>query len=102
MHGRRFDYPDSGYDLMRKDGDGREKETNPGTFLFCFLCGVFFWYSCTVVFPVSAVLNGTETLITTDIYKTLTYPPAIYGDRIAWATQDIVDDPASGFRADTS
>ena len=41
-------------------------------------------------------MNGTETLITTDTYKTLTYPPAIYGDWIAWSTQDIEDDPVSG------
>ena len=62
----------------------------------------YFFYVCallvflTVVFPVSAFLNGTETLITTDTYKALTYPPAIYGDRITWSTQDIDDAPASG------
>ncbi|HIH28544.1 MAG TPA: PKD domain-containing protein, partial [Thermoplasmata archaeon] len=50
----------------------------------------------TVVFPVSASLNGTETLITTDTYKTLTYPPVISGDRIAWSTQDIDDAPETG------
>jgi beta propeller repeat protein len=41
-------------------------------------------------------LNGTETLITTDIYKTLDYAPAIYGNWVAWSTQDINDNPASG------
>jgi beta propeller repeat protein len=66
----------------------------PFSFVFC-ACAVLVLLS--VVFPVSAVLNGTETLITTDTYKTLTYPPAIDGDRVAWSTQDIDDAPASGF-----
>jgi beta propeller repeat protein len=66
----------------------------PLSFVFCACVLIIF---LSVVFPVSAVLNGTETLITTDTYKTLTYPPAIYGDRIAWSTQDIEDAPASGF-----
>ena len=46
-------------------------------------CACILLVFLTIIFPVSAVLNGTETLITTDTYKTLTYPPAIYGDRIS-------------------
>jgi beta propeller repeat protein len=66
----------------------------PFSFVFCgYILLLFF----VLVFPVSASLAGTETLITTDIYKTLTYPPAISDDRIAWSTQDIVDEPASGY-----
>jgi beta propeller repeat protein len=81
---------------MCKDGDGKERLPIrfPFSFVFCTCVLLVFLI---VVFPVSAVLNGTETMITTDTYKTLTYPPAIYGDRIAWSTQDIVDDPVSGF-----
>jgi len=60
---------------------------------------VFYAFSILVflqlIFPVSAFQNGTETLITTDIYKTLNYPPAIYGDRIAWSSQDIYDNSSS-------
>ena len=52
----------------------------PFSFVFCACVVLVFLI---VVFPVSAILNGTETLITTDTYKTLTYPPAIYGDRIS-------------------
>ena len=63
-----------------------------------FFVSVFLVFSCGI-FPVSALLNGTETPITTDIYKTLTYPPAIYEDLIAWSTQDINDDPASGYNS---
>jgi beta propeller repeat protein len=81
---------------MRKDGDG--KKSIPRRFPFSFVfCAWILLVLLPLVFPVSAVLNGTETLITTDTYKTFTYPPAIYGDRIAWSTQDIVDAPASGF-----
>ncbi|MFY9799668.1 MAG: PKD domain-containing protein, partial [Methanoregula sp.] len=65
-------------------------------FLIVF-CSCFLIVFTTFIFPVSASLNGTETLITTDVYKTLTYPPAIYGDLIAWSTQDINDDPESGY-----
>jgi beta propeller repeat protein len=74
-------------------GGGRRAIKVPFSFFFC-VCALLVFFS--VVFPVSAVLNGTETLITTDTYKTLTYPPAIYGDWIAWSTQDIDDDPISG------
>ncbi|MCU0630960.1 MAG: PKD domain-containing protein [Methanoregulaceae archaeon] len=35
-------------------------------------------------------------MISTDIYNTLTYAPSLYGDRVAWSTQDIDDNPASG------
>ena len=49
-----------------------------------------------IIFPGSASQNGTETLVTTDTYKTLTYPPVIYMDLVAWASQDIDDNPASG------
>ncbi len=81
---------------MRKDRNGKERKPIQLPFSFVFCACILFLFS-TVVFPVSALLNGTETLITTEVYKTLTYPPAINGDRIAWATQDIVDDPASGY-----
>ena len=81
---------------MCKDGDGKERISIRFPFSFVFSAS-FMLVFLLVVFPVSAVLNGTETLITTDTYKTLTYPPAIYGDRIAWSTQDIDDAPASGF-----
>ena len=81
---------------MRKDRNGKERMPKQFPFSFVF-CACILLVFLLVVFPVSAVLNGTETLITTDTYKTLTYPPAINGDRIAWATQDIVDDPASGY-----
>jgi beta propeller repeat protein len=81
---------------MYDKGDVGERKPIQVRFSF-FFCACFLLVLLSLFFPVSAVLNGTETLITTDTYKTLTYPPAIYGDRIAWATQDIVDDPASGF-----
>jgi beta propeller repeat protein len=67
----------------------------PFSFVF-FACALLVFLP--VIFPVSASPNGTETLITTDIYKTLTYPPAISGDRIAWSTQEIFDNPAFSSR----
>jgi beta propeller repeat protein len=81
---------------MHKDRNEKERKPIQLPFSFVFSAS-FMLVFLLVVFPVSAVLNGTETLITTDTYKTLTYPPAIYGDRIAWATQDIIDDPASNY-----
>ena len=78
---------------MQDNRKGREGYLSKSHHLLFFL-HLFFWYFY-IVFPASAFLNGTETLITTDTYKTFTYPPAIYGDWIAWSTQDI-DDPASG------
>jgi beta propeller repeat protein len=79
---------------MYDKGDVGERKPIQVPFSF-FFCACFLLVLLSLFFPVSAVLNGTETLITTDTYKTLTYPPAIYGDRIAWSTQDM--DPASGF-----
>ncbi|MDD1696089.1 MAG: PKD domain-containing protein, partial [Methanoregula sp.] len=84
---------------MHKNRNGQGKISTQFPLFFVFVSCVLLVFS-TVIFPVSASPNGTETLISTDIYKTLTYPslypPAISGDRIAWSTQDIVDDPASG------
>ncbi len=80
---------------MHENVDGWRRKTFNLHFplvFFTFVLPVFLL----LIFPVSAILNGTETLITTDTYKTLDFPPAIYGDRIAWSTQDINDDPASG------
>ncbi len=81
---------------MQTTGSGCERKplqihTSVVFFAFVFLICLY------IIFPVSAFLNGTETLITTDTYKTLTYPPAIFGDHIAWSTQDINDDPSSGY-----
>ncbi len=81
---------------MPENTNGREKISGHLSFSFVF-CACTLLVFLIVIIPVSASLNGTETRISTDIFKTLTYPPAIYGDRIAWSTQDIVDDPASGF-----
>jgi len=77
----------------KKNGRGKTSIQFPLSFVI-FACALLVVLA--VIFPVSASLNGTETLITTDIYKTVTYPPAISGDRIAWSTQEIVDDPTSG------
>src|SRR5665647_377565 len=80
---------------MHENVDGREKRhLSLSFFLVYFSCALLFFLP--LLFPVSAMLNGTETLITTDIYKTLDFPPVINGDRIAWSTQDIHDNPASG------
>jgi beta propeller repeat protein len=82
---------------MHKNRNGRGKISThfPSSFVF-FACALLVFL--TVIFPVSASLNGTEILITTDIYKTLTYPPAISGDRIAWTTQEIFDNPVLSSR----
>src|SRR5665647_3669367 len=80
---------------MHENVDGTEKRPlNLSFFLVYFTCILLVFLP--VIFPVSALLNGTETLITTDTYKTLNFPPEINGDRIAWSTQDIDDNPASG------
>ena len=80
---------------MQKNGDGWERKPLRFPFsLVFFSCALLVFLL--LIFPVSALLNGTETLITTDIYKQLNYPPVINGDRIGWSTQDIVDNPASG------
>jgi len=81
---------------MQTSGGGCEREPFQIHTSVVFFASVFLVFSC-VIFPVSALLNGTETPISTDIYKTLTYPPAMYDDLIAWSTQDINDDPASGY-----
>jgi len=81
---------------MQTTGGGCERKPLQIHTSVVFFASVFLVFSC-VVFPVSALLNGTETLISTDIYKTLTYPPAIYKDLVAWSTQDINDDPSSGY-----
>ena len=81
---------------MAEKGNGRRKTSGDLSFLFV-VCACALLVFLTVILPVSASLNGTETRISTDIFKTLNYPPAIYGDRIAWSTQEISDDPASGF-----
>src|SRR5665647_1458076 len=73
---------------MHENVDGTEKRPlNLSFFLVYFTCALLFFLP--LIFPVSAVLNGTETLITTDTYKTLNFPPEINGDRIAWSTQDL-------------
>jgi beta propeller repeat protein len=78
---------------MHKKGDRWERRP-----ICCFLvfCACALQVFLPLIFPVSASLNGTETLITTDIYKTLDYPPVINGDRITWSTQDINDNTDSG------
>jgi beta propeller repeat protein len=92
--------------IIRKKGLSMPKKKDAGQKISAQLPSSFVFLTCVllvflaVIFPVSASPNGTETLISTDIYKTLIfpslYPPAISGDRIAWSTQDIVDDPVSG------
>ena len=81
---------------MGTNGECRGRTRIQFSYSFVFSLSFFLVFS-SVVFPVSALLNGTETLITTDIYKTLTYSPVIYEDLIAWSTQDINDDPSSGY-----
>jgi beta propeller repeat protein len=77
---------------MHKKVNGWEKISTKSPFSFVLFAWIFLVF-LPVISPVSATLNGTETLMTTDIYKTLTYPPAISGDRIAWSTQEIFDNP---------
>jgi beta propeller repeat protein len=77
---------------MHKNRNGRGKISTKSPFSFVFFaCALLLFLA--VISPVSALPNGTETLITTDIYKTFTYPPAISGDRIAWSSQEIFDNP---------
>jgi len=83
---------------MQTTGGGCERKPLHMHTSIVFFASVFLVFSC-VIFPVSATLNGTETLISTDFYKTLTYPPAIYKDLIAWSTQEINDDPSSGYNS---
>jgi beta propeller repeat protein len=80
---------------MRKKRDGPQKRTIRIPFSLAYYAFIFLIF-LSLIFPVSALLNGTETLITTDIYKTLDFPPVINGDRIAWSTQDINDNSSSG------
>ena len=80
---------------MPENGNGREKISGHLSFSFVF-CACALLAFLMVIMPVSASLNGTETLISTDIYKTHDYPPAIYGDWIASSTPEIFDDPGSG------
>jgi beta propeller repeat protein len=80
---------------MRKNVESRERKPPSLSFSLVFFTCILLVF-LPVIFPVSALLNGTETLITTDTYKTLNFPPEINGDRIAWSTQDIDDNPASG------
>ncbi len=50
----------------------RGEKTIQFTFLLVFFTSTLLIFF-SLIFPVSALLNGTETLITTDIYKTLIF-----------------------------
>ena len=58
-----------------------------GLFLFVIL-----------VAPASCTLNGTETVLTTDVYKSAEYPPSISGDQIVWSTPTLDDGSGGTYR----